>query len=91
MSEETTLMKDFLFFLSYFGTHLDNPALASVLNELNLADREAVTEAEMSAVLDALAEKVRVDLGALKTPAAAPYARLMNMGAGVVDVLTPAK
>lgn len=79
-------IEEFLFFLSYFGLHLDNPAVAMVMDEFGLTDREAITEAEMGRVLHALAEVAREGLARAERPEAASYARLMNLGAGLVDL-----
>lgn len=85
MTEET-LMKDFLIFLSYFGTHLDNPFLAEVLEELELTERETVTEPEMQAVMDGLALKIRAGLDGLATPQAASFAQLLDRSAAAVGL-----
>lgn len=90
MSELRLPTGDFLMYLSYFGTHLDNPVLLEVMEEQGLVGRPELTEAEMGAVLYALSEKVREGLEALDTPEAKSYARLMNLASGVVDlVATP--
>lgn len=94
MSETTEKiypMKDALFFLSYNGIHLDNPALHAVFAEFGLADRDTITERELGQVLYALAETMRDGLMELKVPQAASYARLMRLASGVVDVVAHAQ
>ena len=86
MSEQRYPIQDFLMFLSYFGTHLDNPVLGQVMDEMGLSERDDLSESEIQAVMYELSCRVRNGLLAIEHPAAAPYARLVNLATGVVDV-----
>lgn len=81
-------LTDFLFFLSYFGTHLDNPALARVLDRFGLAERQTVTEAEMARVIEALADEARAGLEAIAEakPELATFARVAGLSTAVATV-----
>ena len=87
MSEFRVPIQDFLLYLSYFGTHLDNPHLNAIMAEQGLTDRDELTETEMGNVLYALGEAARRGLESLDDPAAKSYARLMNLASGVVDLV----
>lgn len=81
-------LAEFLFFLSYFGTHLDNPALARVLDRLGLADRATVSEDEMAKVITALGEEARLGLEAIAEarPELAPIARLAGFSTAMAEI-----
>lgn len=81
-------LTEFLFFLSYFGTHLDNPALARVLDRFGLAERQTVTEEEMARVIEALGDEARAGLEAIAEarPELASFARIAGLSTAVATL-----